>query len=132
MIRIAAIILAGLLWGGCATGEIKPILPVVYGDVFLSNTLAHTKSMEPLLKGGERYLLSRIPYDEMKPGYVCVYKAKMGHKKYRIIHMVYRKWGDNWEMYGINNKSIDTGKFMTRENYIGTVVSFEPFNSFYQ
>jgi len=77
--------------------------------------------MLPLIPDtGSFSVIRRIPYEQIKPGMIVVYKAKWAHSN--VQHVVSYKSIFGYAMEGLNNDVLDP-EYVTPENYVGVTVA---------
>ena len=82
--------------------------------------VSHTGSMKPFLQGGE-YVVTVANYDAIRLGQILVYHAP--YNKSPIVHRAVQKDKDGWIMSGDANRHTESWFRVTKDNYLGTVVS---------
>jgi hypothetical protein len=69
-------------------------------------------------------VVRRVPYADIKPGMIIVYRAKWAHKNVQHVASYKSPWG--YAMQGLNNDRFDP-EYCTPSNYLGvTVAIFAP------
>lgn len=74
-------------------------------------------SMRPVYGDNTILVISRIAYEELKPGMTVAYRNARGHT---VVHQLLARDGFGWRIQGLNNETEDAGR-VTRENLIGVV-----------
>jgi len=82
--------------------------------------VSHTGSMKPFLQGGE-YVVTVANYEAIRLGQILVYYAP--YNKSPLVHRAVQKDKDGWIMSGDSAKHTESWFRVTKDNYLGTVVS---------
>lgn len=82
--------------------------------------VSHTGSMKPFLQGGE-YVVTVANYEAIRLGQILVYYAP--YNKSPLVHRAVQKDKDGWIMSGDSAKHTESWYRVTKDNYLGTVVS---------
>jgi len=125
-----AIILTGILCGGCATNQ--PVAPqsslsrtkaiamakdaadALGGRVF---TVSQTGSMKPTLDENSVVALEPARYHELQSGDIVVYRNQHGRA---VVHRLLQRSKSGWWVLGDNNAKADR-EVVTEDNLIGRV-----------
>lgn len=81
--------------------------------------VAHTGSMEPLLKGGE-WIVAVADYPSIQKGQILVYQAP--YNKNPLLHRAVEKDHLGWIMSGDSAPHTESWFRVTPESYIGTAI----------
>ena len=82
--------------------------------------VSKTGSMKPFLHGGE-YVVTVANYEAIRLGQILVYYAP--YNKSPLIHRAVQKDKDGWIMSGDSAKHTESWYRVTKDTYLGTVVS---------
>ena len=74
-------------------------------------------SMKPVYGENTILVLSKIAFEDLKPGMNVVYTNRRGKM---VVHQALARDGKGWRVQGINNPREDTER-VTRENLVGVV-----------
>jgi len=74
-------------------------------------------SMKPVYGENTILVISKISFDELKPGMSVVYTNRRGH---HVVHQALTREAAGWRVQGINNDRADADR-VTRENLLGVV-----------
>lgn len=75
------------------------------------------ESMRPIYGENTVLVLTKIDYDQLKPGMQVGYVNERGH---RVVHVLLGKDAQGWRVQGLNNEVMDRDR-VTRYNLIGVV-----------
>jgi hypothetical protein len=82
-----------------------------------SEVIGAGDSMKPVYGENTILVISKIGYDELKPGMSVVYTNKLGKL---VVHQTLAREAKGWRVQGINNAREDKDR-VTRENLVGVV-----------
>ncbi|MFT3780718.1 MAG: S24/S26 family peptidase [Nibricoccus sp.] len=74
-------------------------------------------SMQPVYGDNTMIVITKIAFEELKPGMTVAYMNRKGHQ---VVHQVIKKTAKGWDVQGLNNESGDH-ELVTRENLLGVV-----------
>lgn len=74
-------------------------------------------SMQPVFGDNTMIVISKIAYEDLKPGMTVAYMNKKGHQ---VVHQILEKKAKGWRVQGLNNETEDL-ELVTRENLLGVV-----------
>jgi hypothetical protein len=74
-------------------------------------------SMKPVYGANTILVISKIAYDDLKPGMSVVYSNRVGKL---VVHQTLAREAKGWRVQGINNTREDKDR-VTRENLVGVV-----------
>ena len=77
-------------------------------------------SMEPLIPAESWIVTERIPYTQLRPGQVVLYRNRSGHL---VAHALVKLTRQGWLTVGVNNDGIIDPTPVTLTNYIGIVTA---------
>ncbi len=77
-------------------------------------------SMEPLIPPDAWIMTEPVPYADLQPGQVVLYRARNGRM---IAHALYKSTRQGWLAVGVNNDGIIDPTRVTPTNYIGVVTT---------
>ena len=74
-------------------------------------------SMQPVFGDNTMIVISKIAYEELKPGMTVAYLNRRGHQ---VVHQIIEKEASGWRVQGLNNANEDLDH-VTRENLLGVI-----------
>jgi len=74
-------------------------------------------SMQPVFGDNTMIVISKIAYEELKPGMTVAYLNRRGHQ---VVHQIIEKEASGWRVQGLNNE-IEDLDHVTRENLLGVI-----------
>lgn len=74
-------------------------------------------SMQPVFGDNTMIVISKIAYEDLKPGMTIAYTNKKGRQ---VVHQILEKKAKGWRVQGLNNETADL-ELVTRENLLGVV-----------
>jgi hypothetical protein len=74
-------------------------------------------SMQPVFGDNTMIVISKIAYEELKPGMTVAYMNRRGHQ---VVHQILEKDVHGWRVQGLNNETEDLDH-VTRENLLGVI-----------
>jgi hypothetical protein len=142
----AGILPIAILFGGCATGnasaqpapavgtsqstdKIVPSTNVsrvqAWKDAEMVSSMGEGRSsavgsggsMQPVFGDNTMIVISKIAYEELKPGMTVAYMNRRGHQ---VVHQIIEKGVDGWRVQGLNNETEDLDR-VTRDNLLGVI-----------
>jgi hypothetical protein len=75
------------------------------------------ESMRPVYGDATILVISRTPYEDLRPGMTVAYTTERGT---RVVHQLVSQDKKGWRLQGLNNPAMDRER-VTRENLIGVV-----------
>ena len=74
-------------------------------------------SMKPMYGENTILVISKITYEDLKPGMNVVYTSRRGRQ---VVHQILERDATGWRIQGLNNEKEDTER-VTRTNLVGVV-----------
>ncbi|MBK9992135.1 MAG: S24/S26 family peptidase [Verrucomicrobia bacterium] len=74
-------------------------------------------SMQPVFGSNTMVVISKIAYEDLKPGMTVAYMSRKGHQ---VVHQILEKKARGWRVQGLNNENVDQ-ELVTRENLLGVI-----------
>lgn len=74
-------------------------------------------SMQPVFGSNTMVVISKIAYEDLKPGMTVAYMSRKGHQ---VVHQILEKKARGWRVQGLNNENVDL-ELVTRENLLGVI-----------
>lgn len=74
-------------------------------------------SMQPVFGNNTVIVITKIAFEDLKPGMTVAYLNKKGHQ---VVHQLLEKKTKGWRVQGLNNETEDL-ELVTRENLLGVV-----------
>lgn len=74
-------------------------------------------SMQPVFGDNTMIVISKIAFEELKPGMTVAYVNRRGHQ---VVHQIIEKEASGWRVQGLNNE-IEDLDHVTRENLLGVI-----------
>ncbi len=74
-------------------------------------------SMQPVFGDNTMIVISKIAYEDLKPGMTIAYLNRRGHQ---VVHQILEKKAGGWRVQGLNNETEDLD-LVTRENLLGAI-----------
>lgn len=90
---------------------------VAKADAGRATVIGSGESMRPIYGENTVLVISKIAYDDLRPGMQVAYINESGR---RVVHVLLAKEARGWRVRGLNNAEEDKAR-VTRENLIGVV-----------
>ena len=90
---------------------------VAKADAGRATVIGSGESMRPIYGENTVLVISKIAYDDLKPGMQVAYANSAGR---RVVHVLLAKDSQGWRVQGLNNAEEDSER-VTRGNLIGVV-----------
>jgi len=74
-------------------------------------------SMQPVYGDNTMIVISKIAYEQLKPGMTVAY---LNHRGHQVVHQIIANEAGGWSVQGLNNE-IEDLDHVTRENLLGVV-----------
>jgi len=74
-------------------------------------------SMQPVFGDNTMIVISKIAYEDLKPGMTVAYLNRRGHQ---VVHQIIGKEAAGWRVQGLNNEIEDLDQ-VTQENLLGVI-----------
>lgn len=74
-------------------------------------------SMQPVFGDNTMIVITKIRFEDLKPGMAVAYVNKKGH---RVVHQLVNRTSGGWRVQGLNNE-VEDNELVTRENLLGVV-----------
>jgi len=74
-------------------------------------------SMQPVFGDNTMIVISKIAYEDLKPGITVAYLNRRGHQ---VVHQIIGKEAAGWRVQGLNNEIEDLDQ-VTQENLLGVI-----------
>jgi hypothetical protein len=74
-------------------------------------------SMQPVFGSNTMVVISKIAYEDLKPGMTVAYLNRKGHQ---VVHQILEKKSRGWRVQGLNNETEDL-EMVTRDNLLGVI-----------
>jgi len=74
-------------------------------------------SMQPVFGDNTMIVISKIAFEELKPGMTVAY---MNHRGHQVVHQIIEKEASGWRVQGLNNEVEDLDH-VTRDNLLGVI-----------
>jgi hypothetical protein len=75
------------------------------------------ESMQPVYGDNSILVISKINYDDLRPGMTVAY---LNQKNHQVVHQLLEKDVRGWRIQGLNNEEEDTDR-VTRDNLLGVI-----------